>query len=99
MAHDYLCENCGYEAEFVTEDFDCGMDGAITTPVVCAKHGLVQAETGLNYRDPDWDEGVSGSYPCPRCKRQSALWDRRTCPKCGKPRMEFHPLCGEIMWD
>jgi len=95
----YLCENCGYRAEYVTDDFDYGFMGVVITPVVCPDHGVQNADTGLRA----WDDGREGrrrdSYPCPECHQERSLWDRRTCPKCGLPKIVEDPSVGLINWD
>lgn len=94
IAHSYLCENCGYRAEFVTSDFDSGMRLETTTPVACPEHGIQQASipdfTRANQRD---------SYPCPECKQVRPRWDRETCPKCGQRRVVLDPPDNITLWD
>lgn len=96
-ALDYACTCCGYRAEFVTEDFDYGMNGEVTTPVVCPKHGIKQADTRIRAFYDGWEHQLHDDYPCPRCRRKSLLWDRVTCPKCGEKAMR--PDGDLIMWD
>jgi hypothetical protein len=68
------------------------------TPVVCARHGIVSADTGMNAA-----HGPCGpqkqSYPCPECGVASPRWDRKTCPECRRPAMEVDPHGGMICWD
>ena len=98
-ATDDMCSNCQYEASFVTADFDYGFMGKVTTPVVCPEHGIVQADTGLSTREEGWQAERRQSYPCPTCARESPLWDRTTCPRCGQPAMGFPPTRRLINWD
>lgn len=51
LSQDNICESCGWVARLVSRDFDFGRSGEVTTPVVCPKHVIVQADTGLNARD------------------------------------------------
>ena len=95
---DYRCTNCGYEAT-ASEDFAFGFTGEVITPVVCATHGLVIGETGLNAQQRGWKSKRRKSYPCSVCGRSSARWDRRTCPACGQPTMDVNPEGGITMWD
>jgi DNA-directed RNA polymerase subunit RPC12/RpoP len=97
-ASNYTCHNCGAKLEFITPDFDYGFSAEVTTPVVCAEHGVQQADTGLMAWDRGWDERKQPSYPCPECGRDSHLWDHRTCPVCGKRRMR-EDLNKGIFWD
>jgi hypothetical protein len=98
-ALDYRCTNCGYSAKFVTEAFDYGMNGEVTTPVVCPTHGIKQAETRINAFYDGWEHQLHTDYPCPRCRRKSPLWDRVTCPRCGAPTLTPDPDGPQIMWD
>lgn len=78
----YKCSNCGHEFEAV-DDFDCGMSGHVVTPVVCAKHGIADAETGTMAWDDDGIMRSRGTFPCPECGTESPRWDRLSCPQCG----------------
>ncbi len=98
-AQDYRCVNCGYTAKWVTEAFDYGMDGRVTTPVVCSKHGIKQADTRVNARFEGWQHQLHDDYPCPRCRRKSPLWDRETCPYCGEKSIFPDPTSGFVVWD
>ena len=98
-AQDYICDSCGYRVEFVTGDFDFGFSGAVTTPIVCPKHAIQQADTGRNVRSLDWEPTGRDSFPCPVCHLENPRWDRKTCPKCGEPTMAVDPARGQIMWD
>lgn len=98
-SQDYLCKNCGYEAELVSETFDYGFSGDVVTPVVCPSHRIQQADTGLCAQDEDWWSRRLEAYPCPVCRQDSPLWDHRTCPKCGHASMAVNPLGGLMMWD
>jgi len=97
-ASGYVCDNCGAKVDFVTPDFDYGFSAQVTTPVLCAEHGVQQAETGLMAWDHGWEEHTRTSYPCPECGRDSRLWDHRTCPVCGERRMREDPS-ETICWD
>ena len=77
---DYRCTNCGHVAKGISEDFDFGFSGDVITPVVCATHGIMSADTGLNAQHDCWEAERKQSYPCPACRSESDLWDRRTCP-------------------
>jgi ribosomal protein L37E len=96
---DYICASCGYRAELVCEEFDCGMSGDVVTPVICEKHAIVVAATGVKAWDEEAMAHRKSSYPCPKCGRESPLWDRNTCPKCGQESMKADPDGREIMWD
>jgi hypothetical protein len=96
-AFNYARTACGHRAQMVTDDFDCGMDGRVFTPVVCAKHGIAWGDTGIeawaDEKTPRLD-----IYPCSDCKRPSPRWDRKTCPACGKANME-RDSDGMVLWD
>ncbi|HEY5548994.1 MAG TPA: hypothetical protein VIL17_05315 [Coriobacteriia bacterium] len=97
-ASGFICENCGAKVDFATPDFDYGFSAEVTTPVLCAEHGVQQADTGLMAWDQGWEQHKQMSYPCPECGQDSPLWDHRTCPVCGKRRMREDP--SEIVdWD
>lgn len=94
----YSCGNCGRHVEHVSEDFDYGFSGEVVVPILCEEHGVRQVQTGLNARAEDWRDHALSTYPCPRCRRESPLWDHRTCPRCGERRVEADP--GDlILWD
>jgi predicted RNA-binding Zn-ribbon protein involved in translation (DUF1610 family) len=97
-ASGYICDNCGAALDFVTPDFDFGFSAQVTTPVLCAEHGVQQVDTGLMAWDHGWEEHRRASYPCPECGLQSPLWDHRTCPVCGERRMRVDPN-EAICWD
>jgi DNA-directed RNA polymerase subunit RPC12/RpoP len=97
-ASGYICAGCGTEVDCVTRDFDCGFSGEVTTPVLCAEHGVQQVDTGLMAWDEGWQEHKQTSYPCPECGRESPLWNHRTCPACGKRQMHADPE-SLIFWD
>jgi endogenous inhibitor of DNA gyrase (YacG/DUF329 family) len=99
IAGTYTCPHCGYSAEWVTADFDCGFSGDVVTPVVCAEHGIRGARTGLKAWDDGWREATRESYPCPECRAESPRWDRRTCPACGRRGAENEGWAPGIMWD
>ena len=98
-AADYVCESCGYRAREVTGDFDFGRIGVVVAPVVCPKHGIVCANTGLNAWDEGWTSHKRGVYPCPHCGSLSATWDRCTCPDCGQKTMGEDPHGIVALWD
>lgn len=83
----------------MTENFDFGMDGEVTTPVVCTKHGIKQAWIRINAMYPGWEHQLRESYQCPRCRKMSPVWDRETCPQCGEPAMVLDPDGGMMIWD
>ena len=96
----YTCPECGHATEEVTADFDHGMSGEVVTPVVCAEHGLQTAETGLCARDdPEWTSRRANVYPCPECGAPAPLWDRRTCPHCGRMGAEDEGWVVDMCWD
>ncbi|HEY1840264.1 MAG TPA: hypothetical protein VGG53_08585 [Mycobacterium sp.] len=49
----YTCSACGYRADGVVDDFSFGFRGDVMAAVVCAEHGLVSADTGINVMDGD----------------------------------------------
>jgi hypothetical protein len=95
----YTCQNCGYTAEWVTADFDCGFSGDVVTPIACPKDGIRQAMTGLKAWDDDWRDRRRDSYECPECHEERPLWDRKTCPLCGQSTMDGNESNVIIMWD
>ena len=96
----YTCMSCGYTAEWVTADFDCGFSGDVVTPIACPEHGLVQVDTGLSARDDrSWAEHKRDRYPCPACGEERRVWDRRTCPLCGNVAAENEGWFPGIDWD
>jgi hypothetical protein len=98
-AADYVCESCGYRARAVTRDFDYGFSADVVTPVVCHKHGIVSALTGLKAWDEGWTSHRRDEYPCPHCGCLSATWDRCTCPDCGQKTMGVDPHGITTLWD
>lgn len=98
-AQDFKCSNCGAVAHHVSEDFDFGFSGDVTTPVVCPEHGIVQAATELRAWDEGWESNKAEHYPCPECGTMAELWDRKTCPTCKRPTMGSDPEGFSIMWD
>jgi ribosomal protein L37AE/L43A len=85
-AWNYTCESCGYEANFVTDDFDCGFTGKVVTPISCPEHGVQTADTGMDY-SRDIVSVRADAYPCPECNTMRPRWDRKTCPMCGASTM------------
>ena len=98
-AADYVCENCRHRAKGVTDDFDCGFSGAVTTPVVCKTHGILPAQTGLQAFQDGWTRHKRKAYPCPECQTMSRVWDRHTCPACGSKTMVIDSEGGFVCWD
>ena len=71
----------------------------ILTPVVCGKHGLQNAETGINVARGEpitLVDAATTEYPCPSCGVPSPRWDGRSCPTCGGRQLA---LVGQILWD
>ncbi|MGV9479368.1 hypothetical protein [Gordonia aichiensis] len=100
-ASSYICGECDFRAEFVSGDFDFGFSGVIVTPVVCARHGVVSADTGLNAQDGDRvdDATRAARFPCPDCNRPCEQWDRLTCPRCSHQSMREDLSGPQILWD
>lgn len=98
-AADYLCTACGYRAERVTANSDFGFSGIVVTPVVCAQHGIMSADTGMNVMDGGPSRRRKRKFPCPECGALSPRWDRRTCPECGQTSMGVDPTGPLIDWD
>lgn len=86
----YVCSACGHVTRPVTRDFDSGMF-AVTTPVVCPKHGIEQA--AVKPKAPRQTK-----YPCQICGRLSPRWDHDTCPECGATGMGVD-LQSMLLWD
>lgn len=99
QAHTYQCTACGHKAGFVTQDFDCGMSGAVITPIVCSVHGIESGDVGIHALDLSTIDSLPSEFPCEICGRLSPRWDRETCPKCEKPTMELGPDQLMMMWD
>ena len=97
-ATEYRCEDCGHQFS-ASEDFSYGFLGDVVTPVVCGRHGLHDAETGINVARGEpitlVDVGQA-EYPCPSCGVPSPRWDGRSCPTCGGRQLAF---VGQILWD
>ncbi len=70
-AHQYLCGNCGHRFT-ASEDFDYGFLGEVITPVVCAEHGISEAEVGVNL--------ACGDEMTPEILAKQSF-PRRTCGK------------------
>lgn len=99
-SYSHRCRSCGHVEEGVSPNFDYGMSGVVVTPVLCEEHGLVSADTGLSARDDfDWESKKGVAYLCPECGRISPVWDRRTCPSCGKKSMGIWREGPMMMWD
>ena len=96
-AFDYGCEVCGHQFR-AEEDFSFGMSGKVSTPVVCPKHGLKSADTGVNMMGGELTPEISEQrqFPCPKCGKEVPRWDRKSCPKCGSERLEHGD---EILFD
>jgi predicted RNA-binding Zn-ribbon protein involved in translation (DUF1610 family) len=97
-ANSYRCEDCRHDFS-ASEDFSFGFSGDVVTPVVCARHGLVEADTGINVARGDAISSAvkaKAAFPCPKCGADSPRWDRRSCPRCGGRHLDF---AGQIMWD
>src|SRR5262245_13443565 len=92
----YTCAECGYRAEFVADDFSYGFSGDVVTPVVCAEHGIISANTGINVIHGGLPAHRKRKFPCPECGVLSPRWNRKSCPKCGSDRIESDTV---IMWD
>ena len=97
-AMEYRCKRCGHQFS-ATEDFSYGFSGEVVTPVVCAEHGLGDANTGINVARGDKITSADiakAEYPCPQCRVSSPRWGRRSCPTCGGGRLDF---TAQILWD
>ena len=97
-ANSYICGVCRHEFS-ASEDFSFGFSGDVVTPVVCARHGVVEADTGINIARGDVITAVDKAkpaFPCPECGKDSPRWDRRSCPQCGGRNLD---VADQIMWD
>jgi hypothetical protein len=60
-ASGYICAACGARVDCATTDFDYGFFAEVTTPVLCAQHGVQQVDTGLMAWDEGWQENKQTS--------------------------------------
>lgn len=96
LAAGYACPQCGYCANFVVDDFSVGFSGDVMVAVVCAEHGVVSTNTGINVLDGDMPARSTQQFACPECDVICPLWDRKTCPTCASDRIE---QTSYINWD